>query len=148
MERIIEKETNTTTKSKEVYTSFDGLRFEDADNCKKYEDAVKAVSCQQIIAQGKKISEFDLYNQYAGCEEYDYLILDVNKQNRDLLETLYKLYNVEVSEENPIPILGEKYIFGLGYVGYQDLTFEDFTPLGRAENYYEAITEKMKEVLL
>lgn len=148
MERIIEKETNTTTKSKEVYTSFDGLRFEDADSCKKYEDAVKAVSCQKIIAQGKKISEFDLYNQYAGCEEYDYLILDVNKQNRDLLETLYKLYNVEVSEVNPIPILGEKYIFGLGYVGYKDLTFEDFTPLGRAENYYDVITEKMKEILL
>ena len=148
MERIIEKETNTTTKSKEVYTSFDGLRFEDADSCKKYEDAVKTVTCQKIIAQGKKISEFDLYNQYVGSEEYDYLILDVNKQNRDLLETLYKLYNVEVSEENPIPILGEKYIFGLGYVSYNELTFEDFTPLGRAENYYEAITEKMKEVLL
>jgi hypothetical protein len=77
-----------------------------------------------------------------------YLILDVNKQNRDLLETLYKLYNVEVSEANPIPILGEKYIFGLGYVGCHDLTFEDFTPLGRAENYYDVITEKMKEVLL
>jgi hypothetical protein len=106
------------------------------------------VTCQKIIAQGKKISEFDLYNQYAGCEEYDYLILEVNKQNMDLLETLYKLYNVEVSEASPLPILGEKYIFGLGYVGCHDLTFEDFTPLGRAENYYDVITEKMKEVLL
>jgi hypothetical protein len=148
MERIIEKETNTTTKSKEVYTSFDGLRFEDADTCKSYEESVKVVTCQQIITQGKKISEFDLYNQYVGCEEYDYLILEVNKQNINLLETLYKLYNVEVSEANPIPILGEKYIFGLGYVGCKDLTFEDFTPLGRAENYYDVITEKMKEVLL
>jgi hypothetical protein len=61
---------------------------------------------------------------------------------------LYKLYNVEVSEASPLPILGEKYIFGLGYVGCHDLTFEDFTPLGRAENYYDVITEKMKEVLL
>jgi hypothetical protein len=66
----------------------------------------------------------------------------------DLLEALYKLYNVDVSEENPLPILGEKYIFGLGYVSYNDLTFEDFTPLGRAENYYNDLTEKMKEVLL
>ena len=148
MEKIIEKETKTTAKSREVYISFDGLRFEDADSCKSYEESVKVVSCQKIITQGKKISEFDLYNQYAGCEEYDYLILNVNKQNMDLLETLYKLYNVDVSEENPLPILGEKYIFGLGYVSYKDLTFEDFTPLGRAENYYDVITEKMKEVLL
>lgn len=148
MEKIIEKDVKTTTKSKEIYISFDGLKFEDAGSCKSYEESVKAVTCQKIIAQGKKISEFDLYNQYAGCEEYDYLILNVNKQNMDLLETLYKLYNVEVSEENPLPILGEKYIFGLGYVGYRDLTFEDFTPLGRAENYYDVITEKMKEILL
>jgi hypothetical protein len=148
MERIIEKETNTTTKSKEVYTSFDGLRFEDADSCKKYEDSVKAVSCQKILAQGKKISEFDLYNQYAGCEEYDYLILNVNKQNMDLLETLYKLYNVEVSEASPLPILGEKYVFGLGFCSYEDLIFEDFVPYGKAEDFYNDLTEKMKEIII
>jgi hypothetical protein len=146
MERIIEKETNTTTKSKEVYTSFDGLRFEDADSCKKYEDAVRVVSCQQIIAQGKKIAKYYLYNCYAGSE-YEYLILDINKQNRDLLETLYKLYNVNI-EEKGLPMLGEKYVFGLGFCSYEDLIFEDFVPYGKAEDFYNDLTEKMKEVLL
>ena len=148
MEKIIEKETNTTIKAKDTYIAFDGLRFEDADSCKQYEKAVKIVACQKIIALGSKISEYDLYNEYVGCEEYNYLILDVNKSNMELLETLYKLYNIEVTEANPFPILGEKYIFGLGYVSYQDLMFEDFAPLGRAENYYNTLTEKMKEVLL
>lgn len=140
----MQKVTNETVKT--YYVSFDGIEFEDDNNCRQYENAVKITTCQRLIAKGVKITEYDLYNGTAGSEEYYYLVLDVNLENRGLIETLYKLY--DRNTDGGFPMIGEKYVFGLGYIGYDDLDFETFCSYGTAKDFYNSITKKMQEILL
>lgn len=141
---VIQKTTNETVKN--CYVSFDGIEFKDDNQRRQYENAVKIATCQRLIAKGVKIAEYDLYNETAGSEGYYYLVLDVNLENRGLIETLYKLYNTNTAYG--FPMIGEKYVFGLGYVGYDNLDFETFYPYGTAKDFYDNITAKMQEVLL
>ena len=115
------------------YMSFDGKLFGDEKECKDYESALAKVNIIALTTSSdcKIVNEFDLYNEYAGSEEYYYLVAKVTESTKAPLEMVYKSFNSDESaqlrfkktlEEN------EKLVFDLGYLPYffRDDTISDF----------------------
>jgi threonyl-tRNA synthetase len=107
----------------EVYYSVDNKRFGTEDACKEYEKALKKVINTEVIPMFKQVSEWNVFNQWAGSEEFDYGIIKITEENFDKLRLFADLNNCYegvkyngVEHKFTRDYIGKVVLFSLGYV--------------------------------
>lgn len=147
------KETQITNKTEtEKYMSYDGKLFSNEKSCRNYESALTKANTVSLVKSNdcKIVCEFDIYNGYAGSEEYYYLVAKVTEDTKAPLETIYNAfnYNDEVLQLKFKKALeeGVKLVFGLGYLDYcadfnEIDNFEDFCFYGTVEDFKKKLSE-------
>lgn len=143
-----------TTKKIETkkYMSFDGKLFGDEKECKDYESALTKVNIIALTTSCdcKIVNEFELYNEYAGCEDYCYLVVKVTKETKTPLEMVYNSFHC--NDENARLEFkknlkeSEKLVIGVGCLGcfYKDDTIsvlDDFTFYGTVESFKKELSK-------
>jgi hypothetical protein len=139
-----------TTKKIETkkYMSYDGKLFSDEKKCKDYESALTKMNIIALTTSSdcRIVNEFDMYNGYAGSEDYYYLVAKVTKDTKAPLETIYNAFhcNDEVLQLEFKKTLeeGVNLIFGLGYCDNLDETVSEF----ECFCYYDTVEKFKKEL--
>lgn len=152
----VRETTETVVKQNvEVYYSVDNKRFVSEDNCREYEKALKKVVNTEVIPMFKQVSEWDVFNQWAGSEEFNYGIIKVTEDNFDKLRLFADLngcyeeikYN-DTEHKFTRDYIGKVALFGLGYVyegegdGVGNLSF-----YGSTNEWYRHMADAMCEAL-
>jgi hypothetical protein len=132
----------------ERYKSYDGKLFSDKKMCADYESALTKVNIIALTTSSncKVINEYDLYNGYAGCEDYCYLVATVTESIKTPLKMVFRAFHhrSEVGDLEQLDFEknlkeGSKLVFGVGCLGcYTDDTiddFEDFHSYGTVEEF-------------
>jgi hypothetical protein len=144
------KETQITNKTEtKKYMSYDGKLFSNEKSCRDYESALTKANTVALVKSSdcKIVCEFDIYNSYAGSEEYYYLVAKVTKDTKVPLETIYNAFhcNDEVSQLEFKKTLeeGVNLVFGLGCCDDLDEIddFEDFYDYGTVEDFKKKLSE-------
>ena len=121
---IVRETTETVVKQNvEVYYSVDNKRFVSEDNCREYEKALKKVVNTEVVPMFKQVSEWDVFNQWAGSEEFYLGIIKITEDNFDKLRLFADLntcyegvkYN-DTEHKFTRDYIGKVVVFGLGYV--------------------------------
>jgi hypothetical protein len=142
-----------TTKKIETkkYMSYDGKLFSDEKKCKDYESALTKANIIALTASSdcRIVNEFDMYNGYAGSEEYYYFVAKVTEDTKTPLEIVHKAFNSDENAQLRFKDYlkeGEKLVLGLGYLNcfLKDETvseFECFCSYGTVEEFKKRLAE-------
>ena len=143
------KETQTTNKIEtKKYMSYDGKLFPNEGTCRDYESALTKVNIIALTTSSscKIVNEYDLYNGYAGCEDYCYLVAKVTNSTKTPLKMVFRAFHngsdvgeIEQLDFEKILKEGSKLVFGIGcsnacYVEVID-EFDDFHSYGTVEEF-------------
>lgn len=148
--KTIERVVNQTVVE---YKSLDGYTFDSEEKCNEYEKALKKVISTEVIPMFKQVSEWDVFNQWAGSEEFNYGIIKVTEDNFDKLRLFADLngcyegvtYN-ETAHKFTRDYIDKVVVFGLGYVdegdGVDNLSF-----YGSTNEWYRHMADAMCNAL-
>lgn len=105
----------------QFYIAADGMTFDSEDACKEYEKALRKATNEVVLPMFKRVSEFDIFNGYAGCEDYDYGVIKVTEDNLAPLQMFMEL-NGGVNRvydnkkhELTMDYIGKTCLFSMGY---------------------------------
>lgn len=136
-----------------VYKSLDGYTFDTEEKCKEYEKALKKVVSTEVIPMFKQVSEWEVFNQWAGSEEFNYGIIRVTEDNFDKLRLFADLneccegvtYNGTVHKFTR-DYIDKVVLFGLGYV-YEGDGVDDLSFYGSTNEWYRHMADAMCNAL-
>lgn len=152
------KTDKVTVEEKTVFTSVDGIEFDSDEECIKHEQALRRVYNNRVIPKFKIVTENDFFSNWAGCDDYDYGVIKVTKDNYNDIRmwadangcferirlTLDK--NEAVKEQKfTKDYIGQTVVFGLGYMyadGYDNISF-----YGSTDEFLNFLTTNMKNSL-
>ena len=116
--RNVTKVINTTEK---FYIAVDGKTFEFEDDCIAYEKALKIATNKTVLPMFKRVSEYDMFDGWAGCEDYDYGLIKVTEDNLAQLQMFMELNNGRdvkydgKKHELTMDYIGKTCLFSIGY---------------------------------
>ena len=117
--RNVEKVINTNQR---FYIAVDGKEFDSEDACKDYEKALKIVTNKAVLPMFKRVTEYDIFNGWAGCENFDYGLVKVTKSNLAQLQLFMELnegrgitYDDGTKCELTMDYIGKTCLFTMGY---------------------------------
>ena len=140
--------------TKEVeYKSLDGYTFDSEEKCNEYEKALKKVISTEVIPMFKQVSEWNVFNQWAGSEEFNYGIIKVTEDNFDKLRLFADLngcyegvkYN-DTEHKFTRDYIDKVVVFGLGYV-YEGDDVDNLSFYGSTNEWYTYMTNAMCNAL-
>ena len=137
---------------RDVYISANGREFESEDDCKSYEKALKEVVNTEVLPMFKRVTELNLFNDYAGSEEYDYGIIKVTSDNYDKLKLFIDLnhcYNMKYDDiKFTEDYIDKTVLFGLGYgIDTQNNNLDYLTFCGSTNEWYMYMINGMCKAL-
>jgi hypothetical protein len=139
----------------ERYKSYDGkLFYSDKKACEAYESALTKVNTIALTTSNdcRIVDENSLYNGYAGCEDYCYLVAKVTEHTKTPLKLLFRASHHRHNEgefeqlefEKKLKE-GAKLVFSVGCLNFYDGEvideFEEFRLLGTVEEYKKTLTK-------
>ena len=143
---IVTKVINT---AKKFYIAADGKAFEFEDECKEYEKALRKTTNEVVLPMFKRVSEYDIFNGYAGCEDYDYGLIKITEDNLAPLQMFMKLngginrvYD-GTKHELTMDYIGKTCLFTVGYSN--SVEGADF--YGSVNEWYVYMTNAMLKAL-
>lgn len=121
--RDVTKVIKTTEK---FYIAADGKAFEFKDECEEYEKALRVATNEVVLPMFKRISEYDIFDGYAGSEDYEYGLIKVTVDNLAPLQMFMevnggvgRVYDGK-NHELTMDYIGKTCLFSIGYDGSID----------------------------
>ena len=145
--RNVEKVINTR---QQFYIAVDGKEFDSEDGCREYEEALKVVTNKAVLPMFKRVTEYNLFNGWAGCEDYEFGLVKVTEDNLAQLQLFMELnggkgitYDDGTKHELTMDYIGKTCLFTVGYGDVVD----GGCFCGSVNEWYAYMTNAMCEVL-